>query len=213
MVSTEIKFAIGASAIVLAGAFASQTQAGRGLRDVAEGVTGLVSAPLIGTARGFTEIIGTAREGLGLFNEFGSALGKLTELFPNGTRDTDFPPAKDMVCLPPEMFPNNECGAHVPYRHNCNDTLIGGVNSSKEACCSYEPIQACDTSSSGDSGNSQTQSDTEICRLYLGTNEVSESPRVPCVRLTNKEIDCISQEYCDSPYTRMDLNQGRIGVR
>ena len=195
MVSTQVKFAIGASAIVLAGAFASQTQAGRGLRDVAEGVTGMVASPLIGTARGFTEIIGTAREGLGLFSEFGSALGKLTELFPNGNTDR-------RGCL--VGIPLNEaCPPDNPYRRTSGDDI--------NKCCNTEFVDL--GLKEKQSSESATQSDEEICRLYLGTNEPSEAPREPCVRLTTAEIDCISDPYCESPYTRKDLFEGRIGGR
>ena len=200
MVSTSTKILLlGASALAVGG-LASKYKVGTGLSTLGTGTTEFLLAPARAGARTVSLFVGAGQEALGFTREVGGALADLKGVIDSITgasRDTG------RTCL--VGIPLNEaCPPDNPFRRTSGDDI--------NKCCNTEFVDLGLKEKEDEPVISTTQSDKEICRL-LGTNEMSEAPREPCVRLTNAEINCITDPYCDSPYTYIDLNQGRIGVR
>ena len=117
---SAIKLALGAGALIVAGAVARKYQAGTGLTALGTGITSLVSSPLIGTAKGFSGVIGTAQEGIGLFDEIGGALDRLgMSLGKLGKNDDDpnldFPPSNDKPKCLPASIPVHSAPASIAH--------------------------------------------------------------------------------------------------
>ena len=201
MVSTSTKILLlGASALAVGG-LASKYKVGTGLSTLGTGTTEFLLAPARAGARTVSLFVGAGQEALGFTREVGGALADLKGVIDSITgasRDTG------RTCL--VGIPLNEaCPPDNPFRRTSGDDI--------NKCCNTEFVDLGLKEKEDEPVISTTQSDEEICRL-LGTNELGgKNLREPCVRLTNAEINCISDPYCESPYTYMDLNQGRIGVR